>query len=415
MRLAYGRDHVEIPVPQGALVAEGKGLTPLADPVEAVRQALKNPIASPPLAELAGPESKIVILVSDSTRPTGSDVFIPVLLEELATAGVRDENATFIVGTGTHGVSSEEELAAVLPAEVRQRFRVLSHDCFDQEQMIYVGTTSRGNRIWFNKVAVDADLRILTGAVSIHPFAGFGGGRKALFPGVAGYETICFNHSLMLDPQAAPSVLEGNPVHEDFMEGIAFVGPKFLVNSIVDEEGRIAAIVAGDVNAAHLTGTRIVLASAAAEVPELADTVVASAGGFPYDINLYQAVKALQNAARIVKPGGKIVLLAECPQGVGSRQFSEWGPKRLPAAELARQLKEQFVLGKHKCFFVSEILERCTVYLCSSLDDALVESFGFVPLTDPHNAPLEGTVAVLPRATATLPVKQGDGSFVSRA
>lgn len=406
MRLAYGHDHVQVSIPEDAVVAEGKGLTPLADPVQAVREALQNPIASPRLSDMVGAQSKIVILVSDSTRPTGSDVYIPVLLEELAAAGVPDENVTFIVSTGAHRVQAEEELAAVLPADVRQRFRALAHDCFQREMLAYVGTTSRGNEVWFNKLAVEADLRILTGAVSIHPFAGFGGGRKALFPGVAGYETICFNHSLMLHPQAAPGVLAGNPVHEDFMEGIALVGPKFLLNSVVDEEGRIAAVVAGDVNEAHLTGTRIVLASEAAPVPELADTVVASAGGFPYDINLYQAVKALQNVARVVKPGGQIVLLAQCPQGVGSRQFSEWAPKRLSAAQLARQLKEQFVLGKHKCFFVSEILERCTVYLYSSLDAALVESFGLVPLEDPNQVPLTGRVVVLPRATATLPLCQ---------
>ncbi|NLW16546.1 MAG: nickel-dependent lactate racemase [Firmicutes bacterium] len=406
MRLAYGHGVVELALPPATPVVEGPGLTPLADPEVAVCQALRNPIASPPLKELVGANSKIVILVSDSTRPTGADIFIPVLLAELEEAGVPDENITFIVGTGAHGVLSAEELEELLPADVRHRFQILSHDCFDQEQLTYVGTTSRGNKIRFNKLAVEADLRILTGAVSVHPFAGFGGGRKALFPGVAGYETICFNHSLMLDPQAAPSILEGNPVHEDFMEGIAFVGPKFLLNSIVDEKGQIAAIVAGHVNEAHRAGTRIVLSSAAAPVSELADTVVASAGGFPYDINLYQAVKALQNAARIVKPGGRIILIAECSQGVGSQQFSQWAPKRLSSAELARQLKEQFVLGKHKCYFVSEILERSTVYLYSSLDMQLVESFGFVPLTDLATAPLQGKVVVLPRATATLPMAE---------
>lgn len=406
MRLAYGNGFIEYNLPPQALIAQGKGLKPLAEPAEAVREALRNPIASPPLPELVNAHSKIVILVSDSTRPTGADVFIPALLQELEVAGVPDAHITFIVGTGAHGDLTADELAAVLPEGLRHRYQVLSHDCFAKSQLVHVGTTSRGNEVWLNKQAVEADLRILTGAVSIHPFAGFGGGRKALFPGVAGYDTICFNHSLMLDPQAAPSVLAGNPVHEDFMEGIALVGPKFLLNSIVDEEGAIAAIVAGDVNEAHLAGTRIVLESAAATVPELADTVVAGAGGFPYDINLYQAVKALQNAARIVRPGGKIILIAECSQGVGSGQFSEWAPKQLPSQELAQQLKQQFVLGKHKCFFVSEILERCTVYLHSNLDDALVESFGFVPLADLATAPLQGQIVALPRATATLPLKQ---------
>lgn len=407
MRLAYGNGFLEYELPPQTFVAEGKGLKPLADPVAAVREAMRNPTASPPLRELVNVQSKIVILVSDSTRPTGADIFIPALLQELETAGVPDANITFMVGTGAHGVLTADELAAVLPDGLGQRFQVQSHDCFAKSRLVHVGTTSRGNEVWLNQLAVEADLRILTGAVSIHPFAGFGGGRKALFPGVAGYETICFNHSLMLNPRAAPGVLAGNPVHEDFMEGIAFTGPKFLLNSIVDEAGAIAAIEAGDVNRAHLAGTRTVLESAAVTVPGLADTVVASAGGFPYDINLYQAVKALQNAARIVRPGGKIILIAECSQGVGSGQFSEWAPKQLPSQVLAQQLKQQFVLGKHKCFFVSEILEKCTVYLHSNLDDALVKSFGFVPLADLASVPLQGRIVALPHATATLPLPQG--------
>lgn len=404
MRLAYGNGFIEYELPAQARVAEGKGLQALADPEAAVREALQSPIASPPLQELAGPTSKVVVLVSDSTRPTGAEVFLPALLQELAAAGVPDANITFMVGTGAHVALSGDELTAVLPEGLRHRYQVQSHDCFDKSRLSHVGTTSRGNEVWLNTLAVAADLRILTGAVSIHPFAGFGGGRKALFPGVAGYDTICFNHALMLDPMAVPSILDGNPVHEDFMEGIAFTGPKFLLNSIVDEEGAIAAIVAGDVDQAHREGTKIVFESAAAIVPELVDTVVASAGGYPYDINLYQAVKALQNAARIVRPGGKIILIAECSQGVGSGQFSEWAPKQLSAQELGLQLQEQFVLGKHKCFFVSEILEKCTVYLHSDLDAALVESFGLVPLPDLTSAPLEGQIVALPRATATLPL-----------
>ncbi len=403
MRLAFGHEFVDFEPPAHFLTVEGKGLAPLAQAEQAVRQALRRPIASQPLAQLVNSDSKIVILVSDSTRPTGADVFLPVLLEELTAAGVPDSNISFLVATGAHGVLSEAELSQLLPKELQHRYAVASHDCFDRSQLVHVGTTSRGNEVLFNKLAVEADLRILTGAISVHPFAGFGGGRKALFPGVAGYETICFNHSLLLDPNAAPSVLQGNPVHEDFMEGIALVGPKFLLNSVVDENGALAAIYAGDVEQAHVTGTRLVLDSAVAVVPEAADTVVASAGGFPYDVNLYQAVKALQNAARIVNPGGNIVLVAACSQGVGSSQFSEWAPRRLSARELAEQLSRQFVLGKHKCFFVSEILERCHVYLYSQLDADLVASFGFKPLSDLAAAPLSGRVVILPRATATLP------------
>jgi nickel-dependent lactate racemase len=280
---------------------------------------------------------------------------------------------------------------------------LVSHDCFDQTQLVKVGTTSRGNDVWFNRIAVEADLRILTGAVSIHPFAGFGGGRKALFPGVAGYDSICRNHALLLHPNAKPGVLAGNPVHEDLMEGVAMVGAKFLINTVVNEAGEVAAIFGGDIEQAHAAGVRAVEFSSAVDLPQAADTVVASAGGFPYDINLYQAVKALQNANRIVKDGGQIVMFAKCEQGIGSGNFEKWGTQRLTAEQLAAQLQEQFVLGKHKCFFVSEIMERVDVHLCSDLPDQVVQSFGLKPFHQLSEISLTGQVVVLPRATATLP------------
>ena len=401
--IAYGTGQKLLNLAGEALIVEGKGLPALFDPKFAVTQALRNPVASLPLVGLVNPLRRVVVLLSDTTRPTGAALYLPLLLRELELGGVPDEHITLLVGTGAHGVLSDGELDRLVSPEIRQRYRLLSHDCFDQEDLVKVGTTSRGNDVWLNRLAAEADLRILTGAVSVHPFAGFGGGRKALFPGVAGYETICRNHALLLQPGAQPGQLVGNPVHEDLMEGVAMTGAKFLLNTVVNEAGEIAAVFGGDLERAHAAGVRAVQASAVAEVPRLVDTVIASAGGFPYDINLYQAVKALQNAARIVRPGGRIVLYAECREGVGSSKFAEWAARRLSAQELARQLAEQFELGKHKCFFVSQILEQAEVYLCSSLDPDLVRSFGLIPISDPGEVPVAGDVVVLPRATATLP------------
>ena len=364
---------------------------------------MRFPLGNRPLAGHVNPLRKVVILLSDATRPTGADVYLPILLRDLEIAGVKDENITLLVGTGAHGVLHGEELDSLVTPEIRQRYRLLSHDCFDQSQLVKVGTTSRGNDVWFNRIAVEADLRILTGAVSIHPFAGFGGGRKALFPGVAGYDSICRNHALLLHQNAKPGILAGNPVHEDLMEGVAMVGPNFLINTVVNEAGEVAAIFGGDIEQAHAAGVRAVEFSAAASVSAAADTVVASAGGFPYDINLYQAVKAMQNANRIVKDGGKIVLFAKCEQGIGSDNFELWGTQRLSSEVLAAQLKEQFVLGKHKCFFLSEIMERVDIYLCSDLPDQLAQSFGLKPFHQLSEVALAGHVVVLPRATATLP------------
>lgn len=403
MQLAYGREHIELDLPQGAITVQGKELSALLDPAYAVQYALGFPIGCGPLAGMLNPERKVVVLLSDATRPTGVDLYLPILLRELEIAGVKDENVTLLVGTGAHGVLHGDQLERLVAPEISQRYRLLAHDCFDQSQLVRVGTTSRGNDVWLNRVAVEADLRILTGAVSVHPFAGFGGGRKALFPGVAGYETICRNHALMLQPNAKPGILAGNPVHEDLMEGVAMAGQCFLINTVINEAGEMAAVFGGDLAQAHAAGVRAVQASALVSVAAAADTVVASAGGFPYDINLYQTVKALQNADRVVKEGGQIILFAKCEQGVGSNKFEQWAKQRLSSQQLAEQLAAQFELGKHKCFFVSEILERASVYLCSSLPDQLVASFGLKPFHRLNELTLGGQVVVLPRGTATLP------------
>lgn len=403
MQIAYGHGHKTLQLPENTVIAHGKELPPLFDPQFAVNYALGFPVGCKPLAGQVNPRSKVAVLVSDSTRPTGAEVFLPVLMRELDLAGVPDENITILVATGAHGSMHDEDLQKVVPAAIGQRYRVVSHDCFDQSSLVKVGITSRGNEVWFNKLAVEADMRVLTGSVSIHPFAGFGGGRKALFPGVAGYDTISRNHSLLFHENAKPGILQGNPVHEDFMEGIAMVGPKFLLNTVLNEAGEIAAVFGGDVEQAHAAGVRAIEFSSGATVPQLADTVVASAGGYPYDINLYQVVKAVQNAARILKPGGKIVMFAECEEGVGSGKFEQWAKQRLSSKELAAQLSQKFELGKHKCFFVSEILEKAGMYLCSNLPDDLVKSFGLKPFHDPDEVAVEGNVVLLPRATATLP------------
>jgi len=407
LQLAYGHRQVEIDLPEAAPVLQGRELTALFDPAYAVQHALGFPVGCGPLAGMLSPRRKVVVLLSDATRPTGADVYLPILLRELELAGVRDENITLLVGTGAHGVLHGDELARLVAPEIAGRYRLISHDCFDQTQLVKVGTTSRGNEVWLNRTAVEADLRILTGAVSVHPFAGFGGGRKALFPGVAGYETICRNHALMLHPNAKPGILAGNPVHEDLMEGVAMAGQHFLINTVINEAGEIAAVFGGDVAQAHAAGVRAVQSSALVSVPEAVDTVVASAGGFPYDINLYQTVKALQNADRVVKQGGQIILFAACEQGVGSGKFEQWAKQRLSSKQLGEQLAKQFELGKHKCFFASEILERAEVYLCSSLPDELVASFGLKPFHSWSEVTLRGQTVVLPRATATLPQISG--------
>ena len=231
-----------------------------------------------------------------------------------------------------------------------------------------------------NKRVAQADRRILTGSVVHHFFAGYGGGRKALIPGVAGYETIRKNHSLMLDERSRIGKLKDNPLHEDLLEAAQMVGCDFLLNTVLNEQKEILGFFAGDMIKAHLAACTMVDRVNGVEIKYLADVVIASCGGYPKDINLYQAHKALYNAMQALKPGGQVIFLAECTEGVGSDTFQEWAHKFGSLHQLEEAIRREFVLGGHKAYTLSRLLQRGTVYMVSGLSPQKARLFGFVPV-----------------------------------
>lgn len=317
VNLLYGKRGLSVDLPdERTTVVRPRPQVPLPDGKGAVRTALENPIGVPPLASQVSPESTVCIVFSDITRPMPYQHILPPLLEELS--GVPDENIIFMNGLGTHRPNTQAELEEILGSEILARFRVLQHDCRDDSQLVSVGASSLGHEIRINKRFMDSSVRVLTGYIEPHLFAGFSGGPKAILPSVAGAETIFANHGA--DMIARPGVgfarTWGNPIWEEMMEAASMVGPSFLLNVAQTEGREITGVFAGDLAAAHQAGVEFVRQSSMVAVSEPFDVALSTAGGYPLDISMYQSVKGLAVAQEIVKPGGSVILAAECSEGV---------------------------------------------------------------------------------------------------
>ena len=317
VNLAYGQGALPVEFPDGrTTVIQPTQLPGLADEEAALRGALEKPVGAPPLRDQIKPGEKICVIFTDITRATPNHRLIPWLLKHLA--HVPRENITLLNSTGTHRANTRAELEKMLTPEVVANYRVLNHQAEDRAACVQVGSTRDGTPALINRVAVEADLRIMTGFIEPHFFAGFSGGPKALMPGVAWLGTVMSNHGArnIGDPQSTWGATEGNPIWEEMRDIALRCGRSFLLNVALNEEKRMTGVFAGDLVAAHRAGIEFVRQSAMQPVPELFDIVVTSNSGYPLDLNLYQGVKGLSAAARIVKPGGVIILAAECREGV---------------------------------------------------------------------------------------------------
>lgn len=278
----------------------GNQVETVQDEAAAVRQALRHPIGCAPLREVIQATDTVAIVVSDITRIVHTAQMLPVIVEELNAIGVKDEQITVITAQGTHRAHTPEENAVVCGEEMVKRLRIVNHDCRDEANLVKVGTTTYGNDIFLDRRAVEADKVILTGAVSFHPMAGFGGGRKSVLPGIASYETIMRNHALALtdevgggcNPLCETSLLEHNPLHDDMRQAAALLNPAFLVNTVFTADGDLYEVVGGHWYEAWKKGCEDLLRIASVAIQEQADVTIGSAGGYPKDMNLYQSTKA---------------------------------------------------------------------------------------------------------------------------
>jgi lactate racemase len=316
VHLAYGRTGLDITVPDGPVidVIEPGFSEGFPDQAAALGNALSEPIGTPPLRELVSPGGKVGIVVSDITRATPYPVILPVLLDHLDAAG----EIVFFVATGTHRPNTDTELRTMLGDGVVDHFRIVQNDCGDLKTHRKVGTTATGNDIWLLSEFLDCDVRISTGFIEPHFFAGFSGGGKAIMPGLALLETIQRNHnaSNMDHCDARWGVTSGNPLWEEVCQASAMANPSFLLNVTLNRLQNITRVFAGDSVEAHRAGCEYVRRTAMAAVDEPYDIVVASNSGYPLDLNLYQSVKGMSAAAQIVKQHGHIVQVADCWDGI---------------------------------------------------------------------------------------------------
>ena len=348
------------------------------DASEVIQRAVKNPIGTKQLGEILAAKGKgdnIVIVVDDHTRNAPTEMMLDALTEEIGQH--KDKNVSLLVACGTHPPPSTGDLRRILGKYYRHnhgQFKVMIHDC-DAHDLVYVGTTARGTPVRLNRAYMDADIRILTGDITLHYYAGFGGGRKSILPGIASRETIRKNHALLIDERARTANIEDNPVHLDMSEAASFAPPDFILNTVADASGDVVAAYAGELNAVFTKG-----AAVAKELflhkTGLFDVLVVSAGGFPKDRNLYQATKAIQNCYQAVVPGGGLILVAECREGIGDDYFEEWMNeyKSYEAAEEA--IRTNFVLGGHKAFYMRKVMKRVQLSIVSELDPDMLVRWG---------------------------------------
>ncbi len=391
MKLAYGKEIISFSIPTGVpcRLIDLKTPAALENPHEKIKAALRDPISSLPPGEYVKAGETVCILVNDATRLARSELFLPILVSELVEAGIAEKDMFIVFANGTHRPLSEAEMKELVGNEVAERIRLFNHDCDNKDELVFLGRTSYGTPVWVNKRVVQADRRILTGSVVHHYFAGFGGGRKALVPGAAGRETIRKNHSLLLDERAQSGRLDGNPVHEDLVEAALLAGGGFLLNTVLDEQKNIMGVFSGDMVRAHQEACALADRAYGAGIKEPADVVIAGCGGYPKDINLYQAHKTLDNAIKALKQGGKLILLARCPEGIGSELYGEFVDKFGSLEELEDALRKNFVLGGHKAYTVGKLLQKGRVYLVSDLDPVIARRFGFIPAESIEDAVAE--------------------------
>ena len=379
IEIAYGKSTLPVVVPDGihTEVVEPGFVRGLPDQEGAIREALESPIEHPPLSGSVGSEQKVAIIFSDITRATPYHIILPPLLEALK--HLPDEHICFFCATGTHRPATPEELVEILGENVVKRFRIVQNDAMDPDSHTLVGTTRSGNRILLNREILGYDLRILTGFIEPHFFAGFSGGGKALMPGMAGVETIRFNHSIrnLDNSQARWGRTQGNPLWEDIMEASEFAGPLFLLNITLNNRKEITGVFAGDLRKAHQRGCEFSRETVMAGLDAPFDVVVTSNSGYPLDLNVYQSVKGMSAAEQVVKPGGVIIIAAECWDGIPAGSDYE---TILQAVNRVEELmdyireKESQLKDTWQVFFQAMIQQKAEVYLYSSLEDTTVTS-----------------------------------------
>lgn len=413
IKLKYGKETIEVDVPSSKLVGIyeprlQKGIRRIE---EEIKRALYHPLGSEELKDMAKLGDKVAIVIDDITRPLPSPEILPPLINELISWGIKEENIIIIIATGLHRKLTKQEINRLVGKEVVDRVKVINHDPYSKENLVYLGRTSRGSDIYINKTFIEANLKILVGDIEYHQFFGYGGGAKSIHPGIADAESIRRIHSQLDSPGARAGILKGNPIQEELKEVIQMIKPDFVLNVVLNSKRGVVRAFAGDLFEVFHQGVELVDEMYKIKIPQRVDTVIASCGGFPRDIDLYQSQKAIESAKKAVKQGGRIILLARCQEDWGSKIFQEWMKEAKNPEEIIKRIKKKFIIGAHKAFLFAKEVQWAKVYLYSEMDPSEVKDAFLHPLSNLKEVDslLEEAeeIIALPHATTTLPWIEG--------
>ena len=425
VKLKYGNSYMSATIDDKNLlqVIESSPITVSKQEDEIIRTALTHPIGSARLKELVHAGETVCLVIPDSTRTwQKTDKYLLQIVEELNAGGVRDEDILFISALGSHRKQTKEEHRLLLGAALADRFAVIDHDCYDKDNHTYLGETTYHTPVYINKQALACDHIVLTGGIVYHFLAGWSGGKKYILPGIAAYETIMANHALSLSDKPGEGVqpgvrsghVETNRLHQDMTEAASFVRPTFMFNVIMGPDGNIVNAVAGHYLAAHGAGRKLVDEIDGVVIKEQADLVIASAGGYPKDINLYQSIKTVINAREATELGGTIIILTECQEGLGGNaEVQDMILNYDTVLERETALRKDYSISKYVGYYFCETAEKFQLILVSTIDPNLLTKANIkvvktleeaLKLTEHQGTDLK--IHLMPQAANTLPKLQ---------
>ncbi len=382
----------------------------LKNPQQDAVSVLSSPLGTPPLESMLKGADRVLVILNDITRLTPYSYMLPAIMGVL-----EDVHVDFLVANGTHRASTDDEMLRMYGRQLLGHFKVENHDC-DNSEFIYCCTTKNDNDIYLNRMVERADVIVSTGVIGFHYFAGYSGGRKSLLPGIAERGSISKNHALMVRRGATTANIKCNPVNDEMMDvARAFTERLFIFNAVTSPHGDVLGFLAGSYKDAWLEGVKLYDHYFKVRIEEPADVVIADAGGYPKDINMYQTQKALDNALKAVRYGGTVILIAGCGEGFGNRVFEEWIRDARRPEDVIQRLKGGFVLGAHKAYAVATAVKKADVILVSHMrpEDVTAMFFRYAPDIDTaigiakekHGSGF--SVILFPDATNLLPVLEG--------
>jgi nickel-dependent lactate racemase len=378
--LKYGKERVSFEVPEKWRTVVLKHDEPEPVPLEeGLIRSLESPVAEKPFDEWLKPFRKILVIVPDVTRYAGMERVLPLIYERY----LKERQVTVMFALGNHRKQTEEERKGIVSESIYDTVPCVDHDCFDAGGLTSVGRTSSGLEVVLNSALINADAAIVTGSINFHYLAGFGGGRKSIFPGVSGYETILGIHRKVFNPdrpgkheRAKSGILEGNPMHEEIMQGIALIKtPLFLINTALDDKKNFLNFFCGQIAKAHEEGCRWYGQHFAVKTEEKADVVITSSGGFPKDIDFIQSHKAMEHAMGAVKDRGAVIVVGECTDGMGNAHFLKWFDYG-PSGEMEPHVRVADKIYAQTAYATRCKAERCNILMVSTLETGDTRKMG---------------------------------------